>query len=267
MTDNPLRLLQITDPHLFADENGSLLGVNTLRSFTEVMQLAKQDILNTPPHLIMLTGDFSQDNSAKSYQRLVDAVAGLTVPITWIPGNHDDLPTLQQTFKQTNISMEKSFNFAAWHIILLNTHWPGNVAGHLKTTELNRLEKLLQTQPDKHTMIVLHHHAIPVGSHWIDELGVKNADDLLAIIKKHSQIRAVVCGHVHQASDTVKDGIRFISTPSTCVQFKSHSDGFAVDDLAPGYRWFNLHADGTIETDIVRLHNFNSGVDLTSQGY
>ena len=58
-----------------------------------------------------------------------------------------------------------------------------------------------------------------------------------------------------------------MSTPSSCIQFARHSDDFKVDELAPGYRWLRLHADGSIETDVVRVEGVHFPVDLDSGGY
>jgi hypothetical protein len=43
-------------------------------------------------------------------------------------------------------------------------------------------------------------------------------------------------------------GSVYLSVPSTCVQFKPLSDDFAIDDLSPGYRWFDLYANGDVVT-------------------
>jgi len=42
------------------------------------------------------------------------------------------------------------------------------------------------------------------------------------------------------------------------VQFKPGSKTFALDDLAPGYRRIELHADGSIVTEVHRIaqHKF-----------
>jgi Icc protein len=47
-----------------------------------------------------------------------------------------------------------------------------------------------------------------------------------------------------------------MSTPSTCIQFKPGSKTFALDDLPPGYRRLDLHADGNIDTAVERLVDF-----------
>jgi len=41
--------------------------------------------------------------------------------------------------------------------------------------------------------------------------------------------------------------------PSTCAQFLPHSEQFAIDPAPPGYRRLTLRADGSIDTEVVRL--------------
>ena len=89
-----------------------------------------------------------------------------------------------------------------------------------------------------------------MGSRWLDGVGLRNGNQLMEIVTATSNVRAVVWGHVHQASDRRRDGVRLISTPSTCSQFLPNSDAFALDSRPPGYRWIDLYADGTIETEV-----------------
>ena len=48
--------------------------------------------------------------------------------------------------------------------------------------------------------------------------------DLLA---HHPQVRGVLCGHVHQEYDALHQGVRFLATPSTCIQFMPLSRDFS----------------------------------------
>jgi Icc protein len=79
---------------------------------------------------------------------------------------------------------------------------------------------------------------------------LRDAQDFWQIIDANPRVRGVVCGHVHQALDRERNGLRFMSTPSTCAQFLPRSDFFALDDRPPGLRWLELHADGRIETEV-----------------
>ena len=80
---------------------------------------------------------------------------------------------------------------------------------------------------------------------------MENASEFLTVIDKHRNVRAVVWGHVHQAYDSLRKGVRLISTPSTCAQFMPHADQFEVDVRPPAYRTFELKPDGTLLTEVV----------------
>ena len=70
-----------------------------------------------------------------------------------------------------------------------------------------------------------------------------------------TKVRLAIFGHVHQAYDNTHNGIQIVGTPSTCRQFKPHSDEFAVDDRPPAYRRIELFADGHFSTELIWVEN------------
>ena len=61
-----VRILQITDTHLFAEKHETLLGVNTWDSYQSVLDAIHAE---SPEYdLIVATGDLAQDQSAAAYQ-------------------------------------------------------------------------------------------------------------------------------------------------------------------------------------------------------
>jgi Icc protein len=72
---------------------------------------------------------------------------------------------------------------------------------------------------------------------------------------------------VHQQIDWLRNGVNLMASPSTCVQFAPGSERFRADDLAPGYRWLDLHPDGRIDTGVLRVEGVHFHVDLESGGY
>jgi len=113
----------------------------------------------------------------------------------------------------------------------------------------------LQMHPDRHALVCLHHQALPAGSELIDGLGLQRTQLLINSIKSRGSVRAVLWGHVHQQAHHHRGGIEWMSTPSTCVQFKPGSKTFTLDDLPPGYRRINLNPDGSIDTAVERLQD------------
>ena len=63
--DGTVKVLQISDCHLFSDPDKDLLGVNTAQSFKAVVEAIKEQ--NFEYDFIAFTGDISQDYSAASY--------------------------------------------------------------------------------------------------------------------------------------------------------------------------------------------------------
>ena len=141
----------------------------------------------------------------------------------------------------------------AWRLILLNSFGGGEVGGGLPPAELARMEAALQKHPGDPALICLHHPPLPMDSAWIDTPGLGGAEEFLRLVRRHAQVRAVLWGHVHQASDRHVGGVRYMSTPSTCAQFRPGSDEFSVDSLPPGMRWLALRPDGGLATEMVRI--------------
>lgn len=261
-----IKVLQFSDTHLFADPDQAILGINTDQSLQEVLRAAQA--AHWPADLILLTGDLAQDGTSEAYRRLQAHLAVLdNTPVYRLPGNHDDPAALHALLQGANVHAASVLLHGHWQIILLNSVVPNRVEGYLGQAELAMLDQQLARYPERHALICLHHPPIPVGSRWIDQLGLNNAADFFAVVDRHPQVRVVLCGHVHQEADFQRNGVRVLSAPSTCFQFRPGSDDFALDDRPPGYRWLVLHRDGSIATGIKRLEHHLAGVELHSAGY
>ena len=59
----------------------------------------------------------------------------------------------------------------------------------------------------------------------------------------------------------------WLSTPSTCVQFKPGAAEYSLDPVAPGYRSLTLHRDGRIESLVHRATDYDQRVDLDGEAY
>ncbi|MFM2480384.1 3',5'-cyclic-AMP phosphodiesterase [Celerinatantimonas sp. YJH-8] len=260
-----LRLLQITDTHLFASRGTGLLGINTLDSFKAVLDQIQQD--QAEFDWIMATGDLSQDHSERSYQRFAEGIACLQRPVLWLPGNHDFNPVMWQTLEQSGISSAKQLVSDHWQLILLDTQVPEKPHGYLAASQLDFLTQALHEYPNKHALILMHHQCCPIGCQWLDQHNLKNSDHFYQAIQAHSQVKAILFGHIHQNFEYQQGGIAFIASPSTCIQFLPLSKDFALDQQQPGYRCLTLHRNGSISTRVKRIEGQRFLPDNQSQGY
>lgn len=246
-----VRLVQITDCHILATPGGRLKNMDTRRSFEAVLAAATAD--DAGLDLLLATGDLSQDASAASYRYLAERFEQIGLPLFWIPGNHDDDGIMRQHLRGQCIFDARQVLVGNWQIVLLDSTIVGETGGRVGAAQLDFLDNALRAYPERHALICLHHQALAAGSEWIDRLGLQQSDQLLTLLKSHSSVRAVLWGHVHQQAQQRIDGIEWMSTPSSCVQFQPGSKAFAIDDLAPGYRQLSLFADGSIETAVQRV--------------
>ena len=260
-----LSLLQITDLHILPGSDETFLGIDTEHYFLAVLELALAE--NTRFDLILITGDLAQHPDSASYQRILSRLAAANTPCICLPGNHDDYELMQQIFNTDQINCRKQLLLGNWQLICLNSQIPGAPGGRLSKQELLFLDDCLNTHPDRHALIAVHHHCLATNSAWMDTMMIENSRDLWAIINHTPQIKAVTTGHIHQVMDRTVGAVRVLGSPSTCFQFKPESKGFGLDTAAPGYRRINLSADGRIESAVTRLSEPLSGLQLDTPGY
>lgn len=263
--DGTVRVVQLTDTHLKARSGGTLLGLDTDYSLQAVLDLVKTEYPD--PHLILGTGDLADAGASDAYRRLVGYFDQISTHHYWLPGNHDRREVMQDVGGVARVPGE--IRVGAWQIIMLDSQIPGEVGGFLGTLELKRLEACLVAGAEAglHSMVCMHHQPVPIGCAWLDQQMVADAQLFFEILDRFTQVRAVLWGHVHQDVHRQRNDVNLMCTPSTCVQFLPGQTDFAVDTQAPGYRWLELNADGSIETGVSRAEGSVFRVDREANGY
>lgn len=259
----PMRLIQITDCHLGARAGQPLLGIDTDESLVDVLTCLAQR--EQRADFVVASGDVASEAEIPAYERFLSLVRRhYNHPLAWLSGNHD-LDSLMRQFPSDQVQREH-IEFEHWQLILLNSSVPGEERGEIAEAEIARLRSCLDNS-NKHTLVFVHHQPVAVGCDWIDQYVISNARQVLDILSDYPQVKALVWGHVHQKFEGRHRHFSLHATPSTCIQFKPHSAEFALDHAMPGYRWFNLHADGRLETGVERVAEKAYGIDFASAGY
>lgn len=125
-----VRILQITDTHLFAEKHETLLGVNTWESYQAVLEAIRAQQYEYD--LIVATGDLAQDQSAAAYQHFAEGIASFRAPCVWLPGNHDFQPAMYSALQEAGISPAKRVLIGEqWQILLLDSQVFGVPHGEL----------------------------------------------------------------------------------------------------------------------------------------
>ena len=261
-----IRILQITDTHLFAGKNETLLGVKTWDSYQAVLRAIHSQA--KAYDLIVATGDLAQDHSLQAYYHFAEGIAPFGLPCVWLPGNHDFQPAMYSALQEAGISPAKRVIAGdVWQIILLDSQVFGVPHGELSEYQLEWLDHALAQDTARHTLLLLHHHPLPAGCSWLDQHSLRNAGELDEVLRRYPQVKTLLCGHIHQELDVQWNARRVLATPSTSVQFKPHCTNFTLDTIPPGWRWLELHPDGTLTTEVCRIEDAQFSPDTESEGY
>ena len=243
--------MHLTDPHLFAERESALRGTVTYDSLSRVLgHVANAE---WQAEQILLTGDLVQDDSATAYEHIATLLEPFGLPVLTVPGNHDVRPMMKSTLPAGQFDYCGSARHGNWLLTGLDSCIHGSAAGKLSSAELTRLTETIAASDAEHILVCLHHPPIPLGSRWLDSVGLENGREFLNVLSESGRVRSVLFGHAHQAFDEHRDGLRILGTPSTCRQFMPQSDNFALDDRPPAYRRIELHADGAVNTELLWL--------------
>lgn len=246
----PIRLVQLSDTHFARDPGFEFDGVNPRRSLSCLIgQILREE---SGVAAFLATGDLSHDASPESYTALREALQRLEAPVFCIPGNHDDPGAMRRFLSCGRVLCPQTAQLGGWRLILLSTHLQGSHGGRLGPGQLTALDEALGARPQQHALVALHHPPVPIGSPWMDAMGLADGEEFFAVLDRHPQVRAVIWGHAHQEADTQRNGVHLWGAPSTCVQFKPGASRYERDDRPPGHRRLTLHPDGRILTRVVR---------------
>lgn len=249
------RIVQITDLHLMADPSAELKGVCTRETLQAVLDVLQRDFDSA--ERLIVTGDLAHDELHETYVALREMLGDWLPKLRVLPGNHDNRDFMRQVFGDRVIESGDRNVFAelvgGWRLIGLDSQLPGEVRGQLGESQRDWLARELAAEPLRPTAVFLHHPPLKVGTGWLDEIGLEDAERLLDLLSKHPQVKFVCCGHIHHEMTVTQANTLQLTTPSTSVQFLPETDRLIPDSVPPGFRIFDLEPDGSFGTRVVRV--------------
>ena len=98
-------LLQITDTHIFADENERFDDVDTNVSVNDVLNLAREN--DWPVDALLATGDLVHDARTIAYERWLEVFSSIEEAVFCLPGNHDSPGLMHKLLNTNNVHTSK----------------------------------------------------------------------------------------------------------------------------------------------------------------
>ena len=226
------RFLQLSDLHAVppGTKASGVLDTNALLHKGIDRLLARRDALG-PLDAVLVTGDISDDGSAKSYAIARAELDRFGLPLLVLPGNHDRRDSLRAAFSDT-LGMPKhglidwTVEIGDTMVVGLDTLIDGQGGGELRPESLAHLTRSIEGIGDRHLLIALHHPPMTTGIRFMDRIALKNPNDLaqaLAAAPVHTQI---IAGHVHGIHVAQIAGHAVMTAPAMCSAFEF--------DVSPG---------------------------------
>jgi 3',5'-cyclic AMP phosphodiesterase CpdA len=250
MSTNPFLLLQISDTHLGADWEGADPDESLLRAVEAILDLPQR------PDALVISGDLTQNGTPEEYERVRQLVAPLELQPHVLPGNHDLRGPLREEFGLPGEGEEQvsyAVDLGPLRLVCLDSIIPGAEAGALDEGRIEWLEGALAEEPEKATVIAMHHPPLSTALPTFDAIGLAPywRAALGEVLARHPQVLRVIAGHVHRPIVAELAGRAVVSVPSTYLQSVLKFDPTAIEMSAdpPG---FAIHAirDGALTSHV-----------------
>jgi Icc protein len=215
-------IAQISDTHI--KRKGRLLHhmIDTARYLRRAIR--RLNALDPRPDVVLATGDLVESGKPKEYRRLRKILGELELPLYVIPGNHDDRANFREAFAD-HVYLPKNGAYVQYvleqypvRLIGLDSTDPERAGGVMDELRLRWLETRLGEQPDRPTVLFLHHPPFKTGIKPVDALGFRGLDEFGAVIRRHPQVKRVLCGHIHRPLQVPFAGTFASTAPSTAHQ-------------------------------------------------
>jgi len=220
-------IAQISDTHILArasDHPAVQLRADCLRRCIA-------DINNQQPDAVIFTGDTVQHGQPDEYAHLRELLAPLEAPLYLVPGNRDHNGTLRTAFDD-HPYLPRNGEFLHYviedhtqRLVAIDSTSPGERKGIFCPARQTWLEAVLCEQPNRPTLLFIHHPPFDVDDHYIGGYRRPEEAAMLAdVVSRHPQVQGLICGHVHCPVNRRWAGTLASIMPSVAVDLRKGID-------------------------------------------
>ena len=190
--------IHLTDLHLSAGAEILVNDRSPAHKFTCLME--RVQALEIEPAFVLITGDLVNDGHPDEYRFLQEQLFRLQqfgVPVLLGLGNHDARTPFRQIILGEVVSEPPlpyyySTEINGLNVIVLDSHLPDEVSGYLDPEQLAWLDAELAKPMAHGHLIALHHPPVSATVRLLDTLGLKNQDELAAVVSRHTQVLGIL---------------------------------------------------------------------------
>ena len=206
-------IAQITDTHIKAPGQLSYRKVDTSMYLEQCIRHVNE--LVPQPDIVLVTGDITDFGRAEEYQQAGFLLNQLNMPYFVIPGNHDLPDAMRREFADHDYLPAEGFlqyvlEDYALRMIGLDTQVIGKPYGLMCEARLSWLEQQLQADPERPTLLFMHHPPFLTGIEHMDVQNCRNGEALGQLVEQHPQIKYISvrsCSSTNRTRMVWHDGV------------------------------------------------------------
>jgi Icc protein len=246
---NPTLLAQLSDLHIGGNEN----GIDPVPCLEAVVEAVRS--LPNEPDAVLVSGDLTHDGGEREFQIARELLERLGIPLHVLPGNHDDRALLREAFELPGEGAEPvnySVDVGGLRLVAFDSNVPGQDPGRYGSEQLHWLDTALAAQPDRPTLLAMHHPPLATGVREWDEINLEpgQREALAEVVAQHPQLRAIVGGHLHRTAASSLAGCPVVSVPSTYQQARPDFEREGVEFVpSPGFA-IHILLDGELSSQV-----------------
>ena len=255
-------IAQITDTHIKAGGRLAYRQVDTLAALKSCVE--HLNTMTPRPDAVVVSGDLVDFGTTDEYAVAKPVFDHLEMPAFVIPGNHDDRDVLREAFSDHAYLPRSGFLHYAIEdfpvrLIGLDTTVTGKPYGELCEDRIAWLARCLDREPEKPTLLFMHHPPFLTGIAHMDWQNCRNGPALGRLIEGHGQVQMILCGHVHRSIHTLWHGTAACIGPSP-----AHAVALDLDpngppafvEEPPACRIVHLTAENRLVADLTFIGSF-----------
>ncbi len=211
-------LAQITDLHIGFDA----VNVDEFNRLRLDQVIARLTGGPNVPDVLLATGDLTDRGDAASYARLREVLDVVPWPVLPCVGNHDVREAFVECFPgfaDANGFIQYDRCFGDLRLVVIDTLEEGRHGGAFCDVRARWLTDALAQHRDMPTYIVMHHPPFDCGIAWMTtDSGEPWVERFAEAISGATQLRGLICGHLHRSLTAQWRGLTAAVCSSTAPQ-------------------------------------------------
>jgi Icc protein len=206
------KMLFLSDLHISAPGE-TIIELSPSQRFAEALEAA----ITAHPDAaaLILLGDLTHHGTDAEYAELARLLAGVTIPIIPMLGNHDRRDAFLRAFPdapQTPTGHIQQWRDIAQHRVISLDSLDGppfvdsHHSGQLCAKRRAFLEDALATRGGRHAVVCIHHPPFETGIVGMDRIALAEGAAFLDLLALHGRVH-LICGHIHRTMSGSARGV------------------------------------------------------------